>query len=131
MRLINFGAGEVSDRLSILSLKILHGEAIGKDTSHWRNERNALLTKLTDRLTLQWADAYIELAVVNAAIWQGEDEIRAYRLDHEGTIVSREALWEDTAKLAYRIQALNDRRAVLIEQINKSSGEHLGTEKLT
>lgn len=136
MRLINFGLGEVSDRLSILALKILHGEAAGKDAEHWKNERNALIAKLGARtVNGNWIEAYTELAAVNATLWQGEDTLRGLRNLREAA----RAQWtgagktyqESVAEVAIRLQELNDRRAQLIESINKDAGEHLGSEKLT
>lgn len=124
MRLINYGTGEILDRLTILSLKLLYGDQAGKDTSHFRNERNALVVKINAGKGFP-VEQGLELAAVNAALWQAEDEIREYR---------RNAANIDpltVADVAFRIQALNDRRAELIAQINASTGEAAGQEKLT
>ena len=125
MRLINFGIGEISDRLSILALKILHGTEAEKDVKHWRDEQNALLSKITARtLNGSWFERYTELAAVNAVLWQGEDALREMRT--EGGV----GIFEDAGHLGFRLQALNDRRAELIEAINKEAGDFLGMEKL-
>jgi hypothetical protein len=131
MRLLNYGAGEITDRLTILSLKILHGGAEER-TKHFRDERAALLTKLRGRESVGgWLDQALMLGAVNGALWQAEDELRGYRLDYLGTIVSRDAIFEDAAKCAFRIQELNDQRAALLQQINALTGETAGPEKLT
>lgn len=143
MRLINYGVGEISDRLSILALKILYASAAEKDTAHWRNEQAALLTKIAARtLNGSWFASYTELAAVNSAIWQGEVALREWRTQWKPTepdstglrspgegYVAAAAL--TVALLGIHQQALNDRRAQLIEAINKEAGDFLGSEKLT
>ena len=132
MRLINPGAGELSDRLTILQLKILFGEEAEKDVAHFRTESTALLSQIRSRtLNGAWFAAVLELAAVNAVIWHAEDDLRAYRVQPDG-----KPLWEDKEArtivgLAFRIQALNDQRGALIEQINRDSGEGGAKEKLT
>ena len=127
MRLINFGVGEISDRLSILALKLLHGTEAEKDVKHWRDEQNVLLPKITTRaLGWSWFVNYTELAAVNATIWQGEDQLRGYRKLSPSLI---EVNCPDILSVAFRLQELNDRRAELIEAINKETGDHIGPEK--
>ncbi len=125
MRLENPGVGEISDRLSILALKVLFGHEQGKDIAHFKAEQGALLSKIRTRtLNGKWFEAYTELAAVNAVLWHAEDTLRALRNQVPSTIV------DVACSVAFRIQALNDTRAVLIERINKDAGEHLGGEKL-
>ena len=128
MRLINPGAGDYADRLTILTLKLLFGEAAGKETTHFRNERNVLITKLAGReLTSAAMEALLDLAVVNAALWHAEDDLR-----HARPTDPREGINAVlVADLAIRIQELNDQRATLRQTINKELGDHLGEEKLT
>ena len=131
-RLINPGPGDLSDRLSILALKILFGTEAAKDTKHWETERTVLLSKIR-ALTLNgaWFDAYTELAAVNAALWHAEDDLREIR-NGPAFIGMRPVseLSETVAELAFRIQVLNDRRADLIGRINKDAGDDRGEEKL-
>ena len=90
-----------------------------------KTEHNALIVKLGARtLNANWLEAYTELAAVNAAIWRNEDELRRLR----GNTTD----WDKPQSLlvAFRSQELNDRRAELIEAINKDAGDHLGSEKL-
>lgn len=124
-KLVNYGAGEISDRLTVLALKILFGTEAGKDVSHFRNEQTVLLTQIHARtLNGVWFDAYTGLAAVNAALWHAEDDLRAMR--RSGTPNT-----DDIAVLAFRIQSLNDQRAALIARINSDAGDTVGTEKLS
>ena len=124
MRLKNYGPGEALDRLTILSLKVLFGAEAGKDTAHFRAEQVVLLTELRaqNHLAAYLEDA-LSLAAVNAALWHAEDDLRDLRVNYTAPDSTEVAL------LAFRIQALNDQRAVLVESINKATGNHIGTEK--
>jgi hypothetical protein len=125
MRLINIGAGEITDRLTILALKILTGEAAGKDTTHFENERTALLVLIRTRtLNGSWFQQVLELGAVNAALWYAEDHLREIR-----GLSDPVSLAPAIIALAFRIQDLNDQRAQLVEAINKLSGDHIGPEK--
>lgn len=127
-RLINFGTGEIVDRLTILSLKVLYGEQAGKDCTHFRNERNALLTMLNARNAFpSWYELGLELHAINAALWQAEDELRGYR---QRDLVRADVAPSAVAECAFRIQTLNDQRATLIAAINAKTGDNLGAEKL-
>ena len=138
---MNYGVGEISDRLSILALKILYGADAQKETKHWRDEQRALLRKVTARtLNGGWFETYAELAAVNAAIWRGEDELREWRdrlkakpPDETGisspgsghlAVVAPKVI-----QIAFGLQGWNDRRHELIEAINKEAGDHIGAEK--
>jgi hypothetical protein len=114
-RLVNFGLGEICDRISILALKLLHAEEKKIDVSHFRNERATLMTKVLARDGGRWIEYFTDLAAVNAALWSAEDALRELR--------SADLANENAARTAFRIQALNDKRAELITQINSFSGE--------
>ncbi len=121
--------GELSDRLSILALKILFGEEQGKDVAHFKVEQGAILTQVRTRtLNGKWFEAYTELAATNAALWHAEDDLRTHR--GRGEEARTPILWEAVGKVAVRIQALNDRRAVLIATINRDAGDGDQQEKL-
>lgn len=133
MRLINTGVGELSDRLTILSLKILYNGH--KETAHWVAERVAILDKLAQRSLVlpAWADCFSELGAVNAAIWRGEDDLRTYR-GHRRKPPNPNAIVpiiDAVAEIAFSLQEWNDRRHELIAQINKVTGDHAGEEKVT
>lgn len=133
MRLVNIGAGEMADRLSILALKIAHGEDGGKDTSHFRTERNAILVQFRSAATDAGLEHLFDLAAVNAMLWHAEDDMRDWRgqahLPHRTLDLDNDQLVE-VAKVAFRIQSLNDQRAELVWTLNKLAGTDLGKEKL-
>lgn len=129
-RLINPGTGDLLDRLSILGLKLVYGQQVGKDTTHFRNERNAILPMIAGKNgTALWLEHYTELAAVNAALWGAEDEMRYTRIAWLSAPAAID--YKEAAQCAFRIQSLNDRRAELIALINSNTGESLGSEKLT
>lgn len=126
MRLVNYGPGEIADRLTILALKILHGGAAGKAIDHFVQERNALLTQIRSReLNSAWFEYVLELGAVNAALWQKEDTLRGYRTEKWGDLPHGEIV-----ACAFRIQELNDRRAELVTLINTNTGDFVGAEKV-
>jgi len=124
-KLINFGPGEMSDRLTILALKIHHVTEQGGDPKHFTRERDALLTKIRGQnLNAMWFQYVLELGAVNGALWQATDKLRAL---NPGT----EAQYVDAGLLGLQILAWNDHRAELVEKINKETGEHRGSEKVS
>lgn len=132
MRLINPGAGEISDRLTILALKIHAGQEQGKEVSHFEIERAALLTQIRSRtLNGKWFEAVLELAVVNGAIWHAEDDLRTHRKAHAELVADPRELQQltEAVRLAFRLQTLNDRRAELVGQINQDAGDGAAKEK--
>lgn len=129
-RLVNYGLGEVADRLSILSLKIAHGIEQSKSVEHFVQEQGVLQVELRTRggSTNGWIGLIIDLTVVNARLWQAEDQIRA---DHR--VVGQGYLVDDADRIircAFLIADLNDRRAALVRQINQLTGDAAGPEKL-
>jgi hypothetical protein len=131
-RLVNFGLGEVCDRVSILALKILYGESKSVDVQHFRNERAALMVKVLTRDGGRWIEYYSDLAAVNAAIWQAEEMIRGRReaithTEDEGELAAHHY---QAGALGLQIATLNDRRAALIQQINGFVGDDKAVEKV-
>lgn len=126
-RLVNPGAGDLSDRLTILALKIHFAEEAGRETTAYKTERTALLSQIRSRtLNGVWFETVLELAAVNAALWHAEDDLRMFRGLPRGL---SEPDKEMVINLAFQIQATNDRRAALIDKINKDAGDQ-GGEKL-
>lgn len=126
-RLVNIGVGEIVDRLTILSLKILYSGQADKPIDHFENERTALMVMLRGRtLDGPWFEQVLALSAINGALWRAEDEMRTHR--EEGQTTKNR---DDIIECAFRIQELNDERARLVETINKATGDHLGSEKLT
>jgi len=132
MRLVNPGTGEVSDRLTILALKILAGRQAQQDVAHFETERTTLLQKIHARtLNAMWFDALLELAAVNGLLWHAEDDLRGWRDQAEGKIEDcDQAAQEEIGGIAFRIQHLNDKRAELVRQINRDAGDAADREKL-
>jgi hypothetical protein len=129
-RLVNYGAGEITDRLTILALKILFGNEAQKDTKHFVDERNVLLTQIGTRtLNGKWCEAVVELAAVNGALWHAEDDLRRRRQVHLDGVHLAAAGWEAAARVAFQIQQFNDQRAALVDRINRDSGGPGGMEK--
>lgn len=124
MRLMNPGLGELLDRLSILELKLAHGGG-----EQFEEERKAILQQVLPQWNTVMPPGFVlysTLAAVNAAIWQGEDALR----DRRDSMSFAKTISE-SAFLAHKIQALNDRRAELIREIGKLAGEEEHREKLS
>lgn len=131
MRLANYGAGEIVDRLSIISLKIVYGKQALKSVTHFEAERTELLAKLP-QITTVWFDATLELAAVNAMMWQDTNRVRDLRKLYEAATPEIPVLGavQELAHLAMRLQEMNDRRAILITFINVWTGQtEQGAEK--
>jgi hypothetical protein len=124
-RLCNPGVGEILDRLSILTLKRLHGDAAGRDTTHFAREGDQLEAMIALR-KIPTAET-IQLTAVNAMLWHAEDQLRAYRRGIAGA-TGDDGLVAVVA-VAFRIQDLNDQRNQVIEAINKAAGDFAGPEK--
>ena len=125
-RLRDLGPGEILDRLTILALKIVHGRLKGIPVTHWEEERRALEGRLAAAFPLTATTDPMELAAVNAALWQAEDEMRRLRQ----IIQAYEAWTGEAARCGMQIQQLNDRRAVLITLINANAGLDRPSDKV-
>ncbi len=124
MSLVNPTVGDISDRLTILALKRLHGTNDGHHVGHFDREWAALHTMVKARtLNGAWFELVLELAAVNAELWKLTDLMRAVEEDSE--VDYREA-----GNIGLQILHLNDRRAELVQQINELAGENMGKEKL-
>lgn len=126
-RLVNYGAGEIADRLTILALKVAHGYEANQETNHWETERNALLVQARPK-NVSLEDV-IELAAINAMIWQAEDELRHLRA-MDPTPEDQPVTFIQAGRLAFQLQRLNDRRAKCIEHLNREAGDFRGVEKV-
>lgn len=128
MRLVNPGAGEISDRLTILSLKVIAGRAQGQTVTHFESERAGLLIAIRPRtLNGKWFDVVLQLAAVNALLWHAEEDLRGWRIPARPYTMSD---LDGIRILAFRIQALNDERAALVRQINQEAGDPAEQEKI-
>ena len=132
-RLVNLGPGDLSDRLTILALKIHYGKEAGRDVKHFETERTTLLSQIRSRtLNGKWFDQVLDLAAVNAALWQAMEHLqrRGDVLETEKDEAERERHFLEAGRLGLQILRWNDRRAQLIEEINRATGDHLGEEKI-
>jgi hypothetical protein len=114
--------GELFDRISILELKERH-IADARKRANVRQELE-LLRDAEARLGLdasRLAPARRELAQVNAALWEIEDEIRKCE--------RRSDFGPRFIELARSVYHQNDRRAALKYQLNVSCGSILVEEK--
>lgn len=120
MNLANPGAGDLSDRLTILALKILTGQEEGTDIQRYEAEWVTLGKWIqSGRLPpRQCFTMVLELAAVNALIWSSQDQLRVLRAHWTTTPVKP---LEVVRELAFRLQSLNDRRAQLVDQINNAT----------
>jgi hypothetical protein len=116
MPLLDPSIGDLIDRLSILRLKIQHGEEVGKSIYHFDTERAAILKRLNG-VNLSTPEVE-KLFVANEAIWELTDALR--------TAGSSDAF---AARLGRKILAMNDERARLIAAISAAHGD-LRVEKL-
>ncbi len=115
MRLIDFGLGEIVDRLTILALKL----AYQPDALAFTAEREQLISMIRPRtadtpdIRHEWA----QLARINSALWQAHDRMRVYRKRFgQLTLTDRLAV----ADLSFARQALHDQRIELIRVLNES-----------
>ncbi|MBI4465802.1 MAG: hypothetical protein HY656_00020 [Acidobacteria bacterium] len=116
MRLINPSPGELLDRKTILHLKIEAGRQRQMDIVHFQKELDLIEAALADWLGKNvgadrraYDEATQELADVNRKLWQAEDEVRQLPRNERDRLA-------DLAKL---IPELNDRRADLVQRVNR------------
>lgn len=134
MRLINYGLGEVLDRLTILELKRSYVVDHQQSAEGFDRERGQLLPQaLSRQIGGKVFEGLLELATVNARLWQGEDALRGYREAMDGRLDDA-GQWgtelREVVRLAFRIQEWNDRRAALVRQINFAAGDDASQEKV-
>lgn len=126
-KLVNLGPGEFADRLTVLALKLLHGvDPAQRD--QWRNEQIVLLTRLKATDPARWLEAGLELAAVNAALWTATDQLRELEGQREKSTWVNTQLYQ-AGELAFQILRWNDRRAELVDAINKASGDFVASDK--
>lgn len=113
-RLLNPGLGDFADRLSILNLKIDHGEKFGKPVIHLRLERTEVLKQIVG--FNRASDARWEtLHTVNQQIWE---LISAIEFLGKYWPKISEADAYAIAGAAVELQGLNRQRAELVRQIS-------------
>ncbi|HAG74525.1 MAG TPA: hypothetical protein DCL53_03540 [Thauera sp.] len=120
--LIEVGAGELIDKITILKIKAERMADPGK-LKNVNHELSVLSTACAQNLaaTPELARLEAELQAVNEALWVIEDDIRAC-----------EAARDFGAKfieLARSVYIQNDKRAVIKKQINEHCGSSIVEEK--
>lgn len=140
-KLMNPGLGDYLDRLSILELKIRHGQAAGKallQLDHFFGEMDQIYHALdTNKVVVsitELRDA-ISLTIINALLWQCEDQMTAWRRTYNaqfplstGEDAAGDA--QEIAGLGLRISELNAKRAAVIRAISAAGGAADLPEKL-
>lgn len=116
MRLIHPSPGELLDRKTILHLKIAAGRQRNVEVGHFREELQMIEAALAEWLRKNagadrraYDEATEELAEVNRKLWQAEDQVRQLSRSERDRLA-------DLAKL---IPELNDRRADLVQRVNR------------
>jgi hypothetical protein len=116
MRLIHPSPGELLDRKTILHLKIQAGRRQGVGVAHFEQELKMIDAALADWFGKNpgadrraYDEAARELAEVNGKLWDAEDEVRALARNAKDRL----------AELAKWIPELNDRRADLVQGVNR------------
>lgn len=120
--LVPASIGDVVDRLTILDLKFARIAAQDPRRAHVRHERQALQRVLIEQcgfeLEALFAEAPVrELAEVNSALWEVEDDIRA--------CLAKADFGAGFVRLARAVPELNDRRSTLKYRINREHGSDI------
>lgn len=133
-RLLSPGLGELLDRLTILRLKIIHGQQKQGGTGAYKHfeaeeaQINMLLDRMghpddNDVLLLQ-----VKLQQVNAKLWELEDEMAVFAVADTAVIDLVDSIRCST--VAVQIWRMNRERNALIHEINTLAGCATGPEKL-
>lgn len=118
MSLLTPSPADVIERLTILELKILHGELQEKDVEHFRAEKQALIEHLGG-LGRMPGEFVVPLAIINALIWTREDRVRDLIREHE---VNQFPTLPEIGELALGTRKLGDRRHAILKEIDASFG---------
>src|SRR5574341_2558685 len=113
---MNPSPGELVDRKTILHLKIEAGRRKQVEVGHFQKELELIEAALADWFgkhagaDRRACDAItLDLADANQQLWRAEDEVRALPRSERDRL----------AELAKLIPELNDRRAALVQQVNR------------
>lgn len=115
MSLTDPSVGELLDRLSILKLKIAHGEELIKPIGHFRTEQTEILRRLPQGWQTTLDRQVTRLFEINELLWHGTDALRAAAKTNEVEV---------HARLGLSILRMNDERAQLIQAISEQHGDH-------
>lgn len=107
MRLLDPSLGEVYDRMSILAMKIQEGKIHGLATEEFEREFTLVSALMKTIVTGRQVELMMELAAVNALIWQRLHTVR------------KQPQVPESGRLAVEATLLNDRRIELIARIDQ------------
>lgn len=117
---IEVSIGEVVDKHTILSLKMLYMEDRQK-LMNVNKERQYLAKKLEETPEILHDDLYSELLGINRDLWNVEDQLR--------DLERKQQFDEEFIKLARSVYFLNDKRAAIKREINLKYGSDFIEEK--
>lgn len=117
---IEVSIGEVVDKLTILSLKMIYMEEREK-LVNVNKERQYLLKKLEETPEIIHDELYKDLLDTNNHLWTVEDEIR--------DLERKQQFDGDFIRLARSVYRLNDKRAAIKKDINLKYGSDFIEEK--
>lgn len=117
---IEVSIGEVVDKLTILSLKMLYMEDRQK-LMNVNKERQYLANKLEETPEILHDELYSELLGINRDLWVVEDQLR--------DLERKQQFDEEFIKLARSVYFLNDKRAAVKKDINLKYGSDFIEEK--
>ncbi len=120
--LVEIGVGELIDKITILRIKSERMTDAAK-LANVAHELNVLDAVASERVpqTPELFRLQAELKTVNEALWEIEDDIRAYEADAD--------FGPDFVRLARAVYQTNDRRAELKKVINLAAGSSVIEEK--
>jgi plasmid stability protein len=109
--LVPMSVGEVADRITILRLRLQHGQDVEAELRALLEA--ALVDAHAGKAPLPAKEDTLELQEVNALLWEAEDAVRRCN------VIEGAATFMQTAR---SIVALNDRRAQIKRRINEKAG---------
>ncbi len=117
---IEVSNGEIIDKLTILSLKLMHIKDESK-LDNIKKEHNLLKDVASEIGIEEENPLYIKLLEVNQKLWDIEDKIRDCERDKDFS--------EKFIELARSVYFTNDERSVIKREINEATGSELTEEK--
>ncbi len=136
-RLLSPGVGDLTDRHTILALKITMGARTGRPVDHFLDEQRQIercsawkqrFLPMTKRQRQAYEQEHETLATLNTSLWEYTDQLREYnQLTGKGLTPTQTS---EVAGLALLILRANDKRAACVARIDQLAGTYAGAEKL-
>jgi hypothetical protein len=118
--------GDIWDRIIVLQLKLDHALKQKKSLSHFANEMAALGNVARTKM-LPSKDKLDRLKELHRLIWDGIDLMLSTKAD---AVEDSVGIARHVAKTAIDIQAWNAERIQIKHDIDKTTGEYVGEEKV-